>query len=332
MIQIKKNNFGEIFCECPVCKARADVLKEHDTHNGEDFTIVKCDYCGLIGCPVDDDTFYSAIGEFDIINLNQLAGYLFENKNGIFYITSKNCKQIADNYHFPEKSNEFLDKVCVNLYSCGNNYLKGIQCSDVRPSFGYANSMLEIKEMFQDLIDRNYVKIVTEQIMFDYDDIRNEEYYRLTADGLKYTEELLNTNKNSTKAFIDMRFSEKLMGNPRDAIKSACKECGITAKTVDENQHNGDITDKIIAEIKTSRFVVADFTDNNQGVYYEAGFAKGLGIPVIKTCSKKWFDEEKDGVRVHKLHFDIEHDNLILWKDAEDLKDKLKSRIEASIL
>ena len=60
------------------------------------------------------------------------------------------------------------------------------------------------------------------------------------------------------------------------------------------------------ARIKRSRFLVADVTGGRQGVYFEGGFAKGLGLPVIWTCShgtdaelKKW------------MHFDTRQYNHI---------------------
>jgi len=49
-------------------------------------------------------------------------------------------------------------------------------------------------------------------------------------------------------------------------------------------------------------------------------------------CNKDWFDTtDENGQRINRLHFDIEHDNLILWKDEKDLANKLKSRIGATI-
>ena len=60
----------------------------------------------------------------------------------------------------------------------------------------------------------------------------------------------------------------------------------------------GGITDEIMAEIRQSRFVIADYTGQKNGVYFEAGFALKLGLTVIPTCRT---DE------VGKLHFDIKH-------------------------
>ena len=93
-----------------------------------------------------------------------------------------------------------------------------------------------------------------------------------------------------------------------------------------EKEHTNKIEDEIIAEIRRSRFIVADFTQGDSGprggVYYEAGFAHGLGLPVIFTCKEGDKDE---------LHFDTNHYNHIVWTTPEDLREKLKNRIRAVI-
>ena len=66
--------------------------------------------------------------------------------------------------------------------------------------------------------------------------------------------------------------------------------------------------------------VVADFTGGRGGVYYEAGYAQGLGIPVVWTCRQDYFD--KEGV-----HFDTQQYNHIVWDDPADLREKLKNRL-----
>ncbi len=95
---------------------------------------------------------------------------------------------------------------------------------------------------------------------------------------------------------------------------------------IDQKEHINKIDDEIIAGIKQSRFLVADFTHGEDGarggVYYEAGFAHGLGLPVIFTCQKDSVD---------KLHFDTNHYNHIVWTTPEELREKLKNRILAVI-
>jgi nucleoside 2-deoxyribosyltransferase len=80
--------------------------------------------------------------------------------------------------------------------------------------------------------------------------------------------------------------------------------------------------DKIIADIRKSALLVADLTEHRQGVYFEAGFALGLGVPVIWTCR----DDHKD-----KIHFDTRQYNCIFWRTPEELKERLINRIEATI-
>lgn len=79
--------------------------------------------------------------------------------------------------------------------------------------------------------------------------------------------------------------------------------------------------------------MVADLTGYRDGVYYEAGFAEGLGLPVIYTCHKKWL-EGVPGKNIEKVHFDINHKNIITWEEdkLEDFKARLINRINAVII
>lgn len=82
--------------------------------------------------------------------------------------------------------------------------------------------------------------------------------------------------------------------------------------------------EKKIRQYLIGRFIITDLTFNNNGAYYEAGYAKGQGKKVIHTCSKDWF--EKNGV-----HFDVTGLNLILYDSDKDFAEKLKKRIRETI-
>ena len=73
-------------------------------------------------------------------------------------------------------------------------------------------------------------------------------------------------------------------------FRPAIKAAGYKAIRIDRKEHLNKIDDEIIAEIRRARFLVADFTQGKAGqrggVYYEAGFAHGLNIPVVFTCRK----------------------------------------------
>lgn len=128
--------------------------------------------------------------------------------------------------------------------------------------------------------------------------------------------------KDSRQAFVAMWFDSSLDRAYEDGFKKAIKEAGYEPLLIKLKEHNEKICDAIIAEVRKSRFLVADFTGHRGGVYFEAGYAMGLGIPVIWTCR----DNHKK-----KLHFDTRQYNHILWKDETDLFDRLRQRIEATI-
>jgi hypothetical protein len=122
-------------------------------------------------------------------------------------------------------------------------------------------------------------------------------YYSLTSSGF---ETLDNNSFDSTRVFVAMWFDAETDLAFEEGIEPAIKKCGLDAIRIDKTEHANKICDEIISEIRRSRFVVADFTcrliDSEKdpiaivrgGVYYEAGFAQGLGKtgriqPVVAT-------------------------------------------------
>jgi nucleoside 2-deoxyribosyltransferase len=105
-------------------------------------------------------------------------------------------------------------------------------------------------------------------------------------------------------------------------IRPAVEAAGYRVTRVDLEEFNDCIMDKVLGDIRAAPFVVADFTGHRNGVYLEAGFARGLGHPVIQTCAESHMD---------KAHFDTRHLNHICWKDASDLRERLLQRIRGTI-
>src|SRR5581483_6297370 len=62
-----------------------------------------------------------------------------------------------------------------------------------------------------------------------------------------------------------------------DAIKDGAASCGISAERIDDTQTNARITDRILDAIRKAEFVVVDLSSARPNVYYEAGYAQGLG-------------------------------------------------------
>ena len=126
---------------------------------------------------------------------------------------------------------------------------------------------------------------------------------------------------SSSKAFIAMWFDAN-MSAARDQLEAAVRNAGYMPIVVNRVEHVNKIDDEIISQIRASRFLVADFTGQRGGVYFEAGFPMGLGIPVFWTCKSD---------HIKELHFDIRQYNSIDWIDEIDLGVRLTRRIEAVI-
>jgi nucleoside 2-deoxyribosyltransferase len=68
------------------------------------------------------------------------------------------------------------------------------------------------------------------------------------------------------------------------------------------------IIDNLMREkIRDAAFVLVDLTHENSGAYWEAGYAEGLGKPVLYICERTKFVEAK-------THFDTNHLTTVLWE------------------
>ena len=126
----------------------------------------------------------------------------------------------------------------------------------------------------------------------------------------------------SKTGFIAMSFDHSLDSAFSEGIAPAISETGYQPLRVDKVLHNEKICDRIVVELRRSRFVVADVTMQRQGVYFEAGFAMALGLPVIWCCRN---DDLKD------VHFDTRQYNHIVWEQPADLRRQLADRIRATV-
>lgn len=148
--------------------------------------------------------------------------------------------------------------------------------------------------------------------------------YQFTHEGLDELDRLSLEENQSNYGFVAMSFADGTE-DIRSAIKQAIINAGFEPDIADEGITRSDqtIPDKIFASIRRARFCIADFTNNSNGVYFEAGFALGLGIPVFYTCDKKDFNE--------KAHFDIKQLQQILYETPAELEKELEAKIKAWI-
>jgi hypothetical protein len=146
----------------------------------------------------------------------------------------------------------------------------------------------------------------------------------ISAAGWDEIERLRAGYQPSRIGFVAMSFLSEFADLFELGLAPGIRAAGFEPLRVDRTEHNNRIDDEIVATIKRSRFVVADFTVNRGGVYFEAGFALGRSLPVIWTVRRDQLDE---------VHFDNRQYNFIRWEIGEwsDLQNALRNRIEATI-
>ena len=144
-------------------------------------------------------------------------------------------------------------------------------------------------------------------------------FIRLTPKGYARVDELQKNTSYGKAVLVAMKFGDDTI-TLREAIRKGITNAGYVAVFIDEVQHNDFITPELLKHIRDSKFVVVDLTHQNNGAYFEEGYAMGLGKPVIQLCKHET-----------KLHFDIAQKNTIMWQSEDDIPDKLCNRIKATI-
>lgn len=146
------------------------------------------------------------------------------------------------------------------------------------------------------------------------------------AVGGKNISQMSQDNNSSGKVFVSMPMSKEkcsCVDDIRDGMRRGIETSGNVPYFLDLDAHNGNITLKMLDEIRACKFLVADFTTHNVGVYYEAGYAAALGKTTIHTCSRSDFSG---------LHFDIKQIQTLSWSSADELASVLREHIIKSNL
>jgi nucleoside 2-deoxyribosyltransferase len=144
----------------------------------------------------------------------------------------------------------------------------------------------------------------------------------ITAAGWEFLDSRARPSVISDQGFVAMSFAPEMATAWEQGIRPALRKARYQPYWVDAQPHIDRIDNKIIAEIKNSRFLVADVTLQRPGVYFEAGFALGLGIPVF-WCVRK--DDHPN------VHFDTRQYNHIVWENPSHLAEELHTFITAII-
>lgn len=128
------------------------------------------------------------------------------------------------------------------------------------------------------------------------------------------------TNLKRATAFVIMAMdpTRPELVDILETIRAVCAKFGISAHRADEIQHQEQITNVILEEIRNCEYLIADLTYERPNVYYEIGFAH--------ATDKKPILYRRLGT---PLHFDLAVHNVPEYRNNSELAQLLTRRFEA---
>lgn len=296
------------------------ICKENTVSSSEDSVIYfQCPRCGTFS--IDKDTLcdYSSVSaNFSKAEIANASGWIYENQksqiNPTLFKKLKNLKTPR----VTEKAYKLLRWLEKHTAHYGD-YVR----LDYTEDHKLILSLYSICWVY-DMRELKYLLFYLKNIgLIQLNSLQNQQQITISPEGYSHLENYL-VNGESNIGFCAMWFDPTMNATWEKAIKPAIKGAGYDPKRIDKHPYNEGVVDEIIALIRRSRFVIADLTGHRNGIYFEAGFAKGLGIEVILTCDKQAQND---------LHFDLRHFNFLFWESDkyDEFMKNLKFRIEQTI-
>jgi hypothetical protein len=298
---------------CPLCNQMAQY--ELQTSNGCPYFI--CKRCGEfeIGLTLHHIFSDKERNEYGT-QLSGLCREIHELKQPAPTLLNTNYKELATKHPVPnmEDLDTKLEKL-IQTVKRRSRYFGDILELDFDNDYplGYAKNGEEFFAMINQLVDMNLLNLKDED--------NRTKFVILSGDGWKYLSKFSN-NEESKQAFIASWFNESTKTS-RDAIRESIKDCGYMPMCIDIEHFKETIMDKALSELQKSRFAVIDLTGGRNSVFYEAGFAKALGIEAIFVYRK--LDDDS------KLDFYVKHYTCHEYKNPDELKDIVTNAIKARI-
>lgn len=297
---------------CPICKLEVSTqVLDRDSH------LIRCPRCGNYQIEHTARAILFGGGLVDARIISNASGWIRENPGAVI---SEDHIKFFKKLKTPTVAQK-ADKLLLFLakwYPIPGQTFKIPQDIDLAdPSFlsiTWSFNTTELSFIIHDYLikNRNYLTRQSQTTM------------EITTAGWGHIDSLYQVDPDSQIAFVAMWFDKRLDELYLRAIHPGIEAAGYEPLRIDLHQHNNRIDDEIIAMIRRSKFLVAELTGLRGGVYFEAGYALGMGLQVIWIC-----DEEELG----NIHFDTRQFNFITWNEAEvdKLKDVLQFRIERTL-
>ncbi len=303
----------------PNCILCGEVLRVYEHLQGTERYSAECNKCGKFWSASFNDTSLGAMTDDDRAMLSAFKRELYEHESPVPNLDTLDNEEHIVNIvaRYNQKSiNEKLDNLVWFLAKQTKYFGDEVDLDlNTDQPITFSKNRFELENIYN--LGKELGRYSSHSM------IGSVLPTKVTGDGWAKFEEFKKAGPMSQKCFVAMSCNPELSEIFENGIKRAVEEAGYQPIFIEREEHNEKICDLIVAEIRSSRFLVADITGQRPNVYYEAGFAHGLDKEVIWTCRASEIDD---------AHFDTRQYNHIVWDNPDDLKTKLLNRIRATII
>jgi hypothetical protein len=313
---------------CPVCQGKwsGTFLQIPASMDGAQ---IECTNCGRYKASRNaiDDFFNSAHSGISD-RVRALTAHLIFNhqsKTNIPSLDSYWVEQLLAQPNYPTPAQQALNAIrkigdAVNKTgdaweSLPDNFF--VQIGSPNPRFAFS--------IVKELYNRGLVTGIPKEAMRSLGNFLNVS---LSLAGWESYEQEHKGKSSSSYGFMALKFGipelDRLL---MDVLKPSTKELGFELLDMRDSARTGVIDNIMREKIRDCAFVIADLTHDNLGAYWEAGYAEGLGKPVLYLCEHGKFE-------ISKTHFDTSHCTTVTWggsKTKGDFAAELKATLRNSL-
>ena len=285
--------------KCPICDSKVSEVTIRSAGVGE----IRCPNCGTFH--TSDEFAGMTLSGYSSADRALISGWVRERWRRrepnlvVFSGDINDAIQRLPRLKPPEKA----ERVLLLIEKLTTHFGALVPHSYLSAADAWAENPLELDTYRKWLSNKDWINLIGENAELTMDGWAEIQRIRQQGEAL------------GNRAFIAMKYGD----GPLDAIVAghfgpACGQAGFELRRLDHKQPAGLIDDQLRVAIRTSKVLICDLTHGNKGAYWEAGFAEGLGKPVIFTCRHDVFD---DKTHEHNPHFDTAHMKTIRWDPAD---------------
>lgn len=271
---------------------------------------IDCTFCGLFKLSRSADYSYFKNEDRVSINVRATLSWLVRSHNAenTFIITTSVVESIDSGaIRRPSREMQVLNLVRWigdRIEQSGSTISAfPVNLSAIIGAISPAIAQSMVEECIESGLVRKTVKNINPGSRFVYHDLSSKGWqtYELSRKG----------SSPGNYGFLALKFNDiDLDRFVNEVVKPATLELGYGIFDMRDLSQAGLIDNLMRSKIRDSAFVVADLTHDNLGAYWEAGFAEGVGKPVIYLCNRSRFQQ-------FKTHFDVNHYTTLLWDEAD---------------